>query len=461
MNEARRYLVTLLLVLAYTLNSADRQLIAIIAQPLKVDLGLSDTQLGLLMGPAFAALYAFSGLALARLAERISRLNILVVVMVLWSGLTALCGAAVRFPQLLLRMGVGMTEAGCTPAAHSMLADYFRREERATALSIYSCGISLGYIVSAVLGGYLTLHYSWRAACLVLGAAGLLLATALKLLVREPVRAPVAERPGIRNEARELGAVARALLPRWPLANIVLGVTIGAFVSQGSWAFIPAFFNRAFGLDYATIGLLAGLTGGVAVGLGLVAGGPLADRLARRSVRWYAYLPALGLGIAAPLLVLAFLQTDWRVTALLLGLGGLFQYLSFGPTFGVIQNVVAPRQRATASALVYAILNVVALGGGALFTGWLIDRCAAATFSHLAVATSTFGTACRGRALEPSLQLACQMTLASASRAGIMTTLLLYAWAALHYLLGARGLEQALDMREVREFQRPAPQAAH
>ncbi len=445
--RGRRYAVTLLLMLAYTLNSADRQLIAIIAQPLKTDLAISDTQLGLLVGAAFAALYALSGLPLARLAERVNRVNILAVVMVLWSGLTALCGTAVRFPQLLLlRMGVGVAEAGCTPAAHSILGDYFPPQERATALSIYSCGISLGYVVSALLGGYLTLHYSWRAACAVLGAAGLLLALVLKLLVREPARTPLTERASLAHELRELGAVARMLLTRWPLANIVLGLTLGAFAAQGSWAFIPAFFNRAYGLDYASVGVLAGLTGGVAVGLGLAAGGPLADALGRRNVRWYAYVPALGLGIAAPLLVLAFLQRDWRVSAVLLGLGGLFQYLSFGPTLGVIQNVVGPRQRATATALVYAILNVVALGGGALFTGWLIDRFAAADFPHLPAVTTAFATACPGgEALEPTLRLQCRATLAQASREGIIMTLMLYAWAALHYALGARGLRRVLD----------------
>ena len=448
----RRYGVTLLLMLAYTLNSADRQLMAIIAQPLKVDLALSDTQLGLLVGAAFAALYAFSGLPLARLAERHSRVDILAAVMLVWSGLTAMCGAALRFPQLLLlRMGVGVAEAGCTPAAHSILADYFAPAERATALSIYSCGISLGYVVSAMLGGYLTLHYGWRTACAVLGGAGLVLALLLKLLVREPQRAPLAARATLSDELREVGAVARSLLLRWAPVNLILGVTISAFASQGSWAFIPAFFTRAFGLDYGTVGLLAGATGGVAVGVGLVAGGPLADRLARRSVRWYGYVPALGLALATPLLILAFVQQDWRLTALLLGLGSLLQYLSFGPTFGVIQNVVAPRQRATATALVYAILNVVALGGGALFTGWLIDHFAAADFMRLPGVTASFGSACRGQALEPALQLQCRAALAQASREGILTTLLLYAWAAVHYALGARGLERTLGTRVMPE----------
>jgi predicted MFS family arabinose efflux permease len=445
--------VTLLLMLAYTLNSADRQLIAIIAQPLKIDLAISDTQLGLLVGAAFAALYALSGLPLARLAERVSRVNILAVVMVLWSGLTALCGTAVRFPQLLLmRMGVGVAEAGCTPAAHSILGDYFPPRQRATALSIYSCGISLGYIVSAVLGGYLALHYSWRAACAVLGVAGVLLALGLKLLVPEPTRASLAERATLAHELRELVAVARVLFTRWPLVNIVLGLTIGAFAAQGSWAFIPAFFNRAYGLDYASVGVLAALTGGVAVGLGLAAGGPLADALGRRSVCWYAYLPALGLGIAAPVLVLAFLQRDWRVSAVLLGVGGLFQYLSFGPTLGVIQNVVGPRQRATASALVYAMLNVVALGGGALFTGWLIDRFAAADFPRLSAVSPTFAAACPGgQPLEPGLRLPCRATLAQASREGIVTTVLLYVWAALHYALAARGIKEALGSQMRRQ----------
>ncbi len=445
----QRYVVTLLLMLAYTLNSADRQLLAIIGQPIKLDLQLSDTQFGFLVGTAFASLYTFSGIPVARLAERFKRVNILCTMMILWSGLTALCGAAMRFSQLLgLRMAVGVAEAGCTPPAHSIISDYFPPRERATALSIYSCGISLGYILSAMLGGYLALHYGWRVACVALGLPGLLVAIGVKLLVREPARPRLPEPAALTTELQQLGLVCRTLLLRRPLAHFFAGVTIAAFASQGSWAFIPAFFNRVFDLNYGTVGIVAALTGGVAVGAGLVSGGPLADRLARNSLRWYAYVCAAGLAISTPLFVLAFIQRQWLTTAALLGVASFFQYLSFGPTFGVIQNAVEPRQRATATALVYVVLNVVALGGGALFTGWLIDRFAEIDFHSAAAHAASFRVQCPGgqaRQSEPEvIRWLCRSTLARASREGIIVTVLLYAWASIHYFLGARGLENEL-----------------
>ena len=460
--------------LAYTLNSADRTLIAIIGQPLKVDLKLSDTQLGLLVGPAFAALYAFSGIPIARLAERFNRVKIIFLVMTLWSALTALCGITTSFAQLLLlRVGVGFGEAGCTPPAHSLLSDYFAAARRATALSIYSCGISLGYVLSAMAGGYMALHHGWRAACLVVGLPGVLVAVIIKLYVKEPPRGAFEPRcPGagqhqsrLRQELAELTAVARTLFCRWPTANLVLGVIIASFASQGCWAFVPAFFNRAFQLDYATIGFVTGLTGGVAVGVGLLGGGFIADALGRRSARWYALVPAIALSVSLPLYIGAFLQSDWRRTAVLLGVAGFFQYISFGPTFGVIQNVVAVRRRATATALVYVLLSVVALAGGALFTGWLIDHFAQFNFNHADAGTmvksfelmrsapsagsSSFQLSCPGGDATAmagnAMHAACRTALALSSRQGILATVLLYGWAALHYALGAIGLREEMS----------------
>jgi predicted MFS family arabinose efflux permease len=465
--NAYRYAVALLLMLAYTLNSADRTLIAIIGQPLKVDLKLSDTQLGLLVGPAFALLYAFSGIPIARLAERFNRVNIIFLVMTLWSGLTALCGITTSFAQLLLlRVGVGFGEAGCTPPAHSLLSDYFDATRRATALSIYSCGISIGYIISAMVGGYVALHHGWRAACLVVGLPGIAIAIIIKRCVQEPPRGASGLRSSnwLREELTELTAVARTLFCRWPTANLVLGVIIASFASQGCWAFVPAFFNRGFQLDYATIGIVTGLTGGAAVGVGLLCGGFIADALGSRSAKWYALVPALALAISLPLYVGAFVQSDWRRTAVLLGIAGFFQYISFGPTFGVIQNVVAVRRRATATALVYVLLSVVALAGGALFTGWLIDHFAQFNFNHadadtmpksfelmrsgLAAGGASFQLSCPGGEASAiagaAMQAACRATLALSSRQGILVTVLLYGWAALHYVFGAIGLSKEL-----------------
>jgi predicted MFS family arabinose efflux permease len=451
--------VVLLLTLAYTLNSADRTLIAIIGQPLKVDLNLTDAQLGVLIGTAFATLYAFSGLPIARLAERFNRVIIISTALAVWSALTALCGTAANFTQLLmLRMAVGVGEAGCTPPAHSLISDYFAPSRRSTALSIYSCGISFGYILSAIVGGYAASHYGWRTACLLVGLPGIGVALLLRWLIKEPPRGhsdpPMISRPalpssrlGFADELEEVMQVARTLFLKRPIANMLVGLIVASFAAQGSYAFVPAYFSRAFGLDYATIGIISAVTGGATVGLGLAAGGVLTDALGARNAKWYALVPACGLIIALPLYVLAFLQADWRVSALFLSTAGFFQYLSFGPTVGVVQNIVDSHRRATATALVFILLTVVCLGFGPPFTGWLIDGLAEHNFSALGLDGSfklMCGSGKAPAAASAVLKQACESTLALSSRQGIIATVLLYAWAAIHYLVGAIGLSREI-----------------
>jgi MFS family permease len=454
---ARRPLVLVLLMLVYTCNSADRSLIPIIGQAMKADLKLSDTQLGLLAGTAFAALYALSGIPIARLAERFSRVNILAAAVALWSTLTMLFALSGSFVQLIVvRIGVGIGEAGCSPCAHSLISDYYDRSRRTTALSVYSCGLSLGYLFVSTVGGYVTLHAGWRSACVVVGLPGVAVALLLKWLVAEPPRGvaegraatAAAPAPGfaLGHELRELGAVARALFLAWPAANIILGLTVASFASYGSWAFLPAYFHRAFGIDYATLGVALGLAGSVPVGLGTLAGGVLTDFMGAKSARWYALVPAAGLLAATPFYLAALVQREWTAAAVLLAIPGFFQYIALGPSFGVVQNVVSVRQRATATALLFVCLNVLALGGGPLFTGWLIDHLAQGYFAHSGAGTSgaAFRAVCPGGAAPagaaPALAGACARALAQASRTGILVTLTFYLWAAAHYLAAALGL---------------------
>jgi predicted MFS family arabinose efflux permease len=253
------------------------------------------------------------------------------------------------------------------------------------------------------VGGYAASHYGWRTACLVVGLPGVGVALLLRWLIKEPPRGhsdpltnstttqfPAESRPavptrsiGFPDELREVMQTARTLFLKRPIANMLAGLIVASFAAQGSYAFVPAYFSRAFGLDYATIGIISAITGGAAVGLGLAAGGVLTDALGARDAKWYALVPAGGLIIALPLYVLAFLQADWRMSALFLGAAGFFQYLSFGPTVGVVQNVMDSRRRATATALVYILLTVICLGFGPPFTGWLIDHLAELNFSAL------------------------------------------------------------------------------
>jgi hypothetical protein len=242
---------------------------------------------------------------------------------------------------------------------------------------------------------------------------------------------------------------------------MVLGVTIGAFAAYGFYAFVPPYFSRSFSLGYATIGVIAGLAGGVSVGIGIAAGGFIADALAKRDARWYALVPAIGGIIAVPLYCCAVLQADWKAATWLLAIAGFFQYASLGPTFGVVQMVVDQRRRATATALLYICLNVFALGGGPLFTGWVIDRFAEANFASQNVpqvsreaAGASFTISCPGgtarAAAGTELISACQSALASATRRGILVTLLFFGWACIHYILASVGIAKALKAAALR-----------
>lgn len=450
-----RRVVVLLLTAAYTFNSMDRSIISILAPSIKADLQLTDTQLGLLGGTAFALLYGLGGLPIARLAERVSRVNIMTVALIVWSSLTAMCALAASFGQLLLiRAGVGIAEAGCSPSAHSLISDYVAPSRRASALSIYTCGISLGYILAAALGGYLAQHAGWRMACAAVGLPGILTALIIKGAVREPPRggvdAPELPPFSMRHEFAELRAVASALLFDRPILHMVLALTLGAFAAYGFYYFIPAYFRREFELDSASVGLISAVSGGLAVGLGILAGGALSDFLARWSARWYALVPAIGGMISLPLYVLALVAPGWKGAATALSLGGFFWYASLGPTFGVVQNVVDARRRATATAFLYICLSMLALGLGPLFVGWVIDRFAESSFAASATAhsfreTCPGGTAVAGAAV--TVQEACRSALALGSRRGLLLTMGFFAWAVGHYFLAAFGLKKTLTGR--------------
>jgi MFS family permease len=482
-STAYKRAVTLLLMTAYAFNSMDRSIISIIGQSMKLDLGLTDTQLGLLGGTAFALLYAFGGIPIARLAERFNRVNIITAALMIWSSLSALCGVAVGFTQLMfIRMGVGVAEAGCSPPAHSLISDYFEPSRRTSALSIYSCGSSIGYLLAAVAGGYVAQHFGWRAACAIVGLPGIVIAIIIKIFVQEPPRGyselvrtsrdaldssptagPAATTSSLRTELCELTVVAKALIVDRPVLHMVLGLTIGGFGAYGLYAFVPSYFSRAFGLGYATIGIIAGVSGGVAVGIGVLTGGFIADSLAKRSARWYALVPAVGTLIAVPFYLLSVLQPDWMTAAGLLSIAGFFQYASLGPTFGVVQNVVDKRRRATATALLYVCLSVLALGGGPLFTGWAVDRFAEADFDQSQGGhRSSFKAACPGGTAAASAgaetRSACRTTLALATQRGILVTLLFFPWASLHYLLAAVGIRKSLQAAALRNVAAAASQ---
>ena len=494
-----RTLVLTLLVVAYTLNFVDRTIISTIGQAIKVDLKITDTQLGLLGGLYFALLYTLLGIPIARLAERFSRVNIISAAILIWSGFTALCGTAGSFATLAAyRFGVGFGEAGLSPPAHSLISDFFEPKKRASALAIYAFGIPMGSMFGAVVGGYLAQNFSWRVAFMLVGLPGVLVAIAIKLLIKEPARghsevdqsaaaiaARVPAKASLTGELKELWAVTKVLFGKWPVANMVFGVTLASFGSYGWGQFVPPLFARAYGdpsghatwtwmqflaspsgdykLDLAKIGLITGLVGGISSGIGTILGGVITDRMAKSSPRWYALTPAIGLTIATPIYIFAYLQQSWQATALILLIPGIFHYTYLGPTFGVVQNMVETRRRATAAALLLFFLNLIALGGGPPFTGWMIDHFAQFNFTHVGehsiwatiqqisagnTAGHEFVQACPGGAAPKGSAIAladhCRTSLVGATRSGVIISICFLLWAAFHYLLGSFGLVKAL-----------------
>jgi MFS family permease len=486
-SESYKRLVLATLTLVYALNFIDRTILGIIGQPMKESLGITDNQLGLLGGLAFALLYTVLGVPIARLAERFSRVNIIAVCIALWSAFTALCGAAPNFAVMLaMRVGVGIGEAGCSPPAHSLISDYYEPKRRASALSVYAFGIPVGGMLGAVLGGFIAQYLNWRMAFFIVGAPGLLVALALKLIVKEPPRghSEVEARPAlpedvtpeeepaaprrsfageIAYEVRELAAVAWRIFGTWGFLNMALGVMLASFAGYGAGAFSSPYFIRTFGLGLALVGGLFGVIGGVSSGAGTLVGGFVTDWLSKRSAAWYALVPGFGLAIALPIYLLAFTRTNWQAAAWILLLPGIFQYTYLGPTFGVIQNAVDQRRRATATAVLFLFLNLIALGGGPPFTGWLIDQFAQFNFTHpgahsiLATlprlahgeaAGTLFSDLCPGglpkKGAAAALTAACKPTLVRATQEGLIVVFFFYGWGALHYFLAALTLAKDL-----------------
>lgn len=376
--NAPRLLLWLLLIV-YTFNFIDRQIVNILAEPIARELQLSDTQIGLMTGIAFALLYTLLGLPIARYSDRPStnRIALISVSLTIWSVMTALCGLAQNFVQLLLaRVGVGIGEAGCTPAAHSLISDVVPKEKRASALAFYSLGIPIGSLLGLLIGGQLADRVGWREAFMIVGLPGVLLAVVLMLVLRDP------RRGAIMIAAKATQPVPQALSNREALAAImtsrafVLLLTAGSaasFLSYGKGTWTTIFFQRTHGLSPGEVGLWFGIWGGIAGIAGTLLGGWLADRYGRENRRHVLTAPAIGMVVAAPLAFAAYFATDWRIALALLMIPTLLNSLYYGPLYSSVQGLVPPAARAVATATLLFGQNLIGLGFGPLFFGMLSD----------------------------------------------------------------------------------------
>jgi len=439
--------VLAILVAVCTSNFIDRTIVSVLGEAIKADLKLADWQLGVLGGLSFAVFYTVLGIPIARLAERRNRVKIIAASVFVWSLMTALCGGAAVYWQLLLcRIGVGVGEAGCTPPSHSVISDYFGPARRATALSIYSLGIPLGHLFGALAGGWIAMTLDWRVAFVLVGVPGMVLAVVVRFGIKEPPRGNAEPGRPAADTAPPFKDVLKVLFRQRAFIHLAIGAGLVSFVGYGVGQFISPYLVRAFGFDYAQAGLVLGLIGGVSAGIGTLMGGPIADWAAKRDLRWYAWTPAVGLVIAAPLYMLGYLQTDARLAVAILLIPGLFHYLYLGPTFGVVHSMVEPRMRASTTALLLLILNLIGLGLGPSAVGALSDLFAAHLFGGFGL--GEFTAACPGGRAPPggaaALADACSYSLATGLRYAIVASLFVLFWAAAHFWLASRTLRQAI-----------------
>ncbi|WP_276390389.1 spinster family MFS transporter [Eudoraea chungangensis] len=368
-----KWYVLFILTLVYTFSFIDRQILVILSEPIKSELGLSDTQLGLLTGLAFAALYVILGLPIARIADKGNRKNIIVISISLWSFMTAISGAVSSFTQLLLaRIGVGIGEAGGSPPSHSIISDYFPPKKRATAFAIYSLGIYIGILIGFVIGGFIAKHYGWRITFYTIGIPGLLLAIVLYFTVKEPTKGQLDSLKS-HIELPTLKQVYKILFGYKSFVYAALGTGFIAFGQYGITNFLPSFLQRIHGMDLAVAGYVLGLVLGVGGGLGVFLGGYLSDRLGLKDLRWYLWGPMIS-GFLSLIFVLLLIFSDqiiWVIAGLFLTV--FFASFYLAPVIGITHSLVNAKMRAIASSILFFILNFIGLGFGPLTIGFLSD----------------------------------------------------------------------------------------
>lgn len=365
-----------LLLIVYIFNFIDRQIVNILAEPIARDLKLSDTQIGLMTGLAFALFYTVLGLPIARYADRptTSRPRLIALALAVWSGMTALCGVAQNYAQLLLaRIGVGVGEAGCTPAAHSLISDIVPKERRASALAFYALGIPIGTLLGMIIGGQLADAVGWRRAFVVVGLPGVALALVVAFLLRDPRRHETAAERAAAPAALSNRETLRLIFGSRALMLLVAAASFAAFLSYGKTTWATIFFQRTHALSPGEVGLYFGLVNGLSAIAGTWLGGRIADGWGAANRRHVLTAPALGLLIAAPLAFLGYSAPTWQSALLILALPTLLNSLYYGPTYSAVQGLVKPQARAMAAAVLLFFQNLIGLGLGPLFFGMLSD----------------------------------------------------------------------------------------
>ncbi len=378
-SKSYRTFAIILLTIVYGFNFIDRQIVGILAPFIQKDLGLTNTELGLLIGLAFAIFYTLVAIPIAWLADRYSRVNILSIALATWSSFTALTGLATNFIQIgIARMGVGIGEAGGSPPSHSIISDLYPKEERASALGIYSMGIPLGvmaaYFATAMLMGASGEEVNWRRIFIFLGLTGVVLAAIVKLTLREPSRGAMEFNDQIQIEKPPFMESLKTLLKIPALWAMCLGIAFGSFVSYATSAFHTKYLVALDpSYDFKTLVIILGVMNGTTYAGGAFFGARLADKWGKKDIRAYGWLPAISIALCLPIGMGAWWSSSIEMNLVFSTLFLLFLGVYLGPSFAIAQTLAPISMRAMSTALFFFILNMIALGGGPTFAGWLID----------------------------------------------------------------------------------------
>lgn len=375
-SSSYRYLALGMFTLTYTVNFVDRQVLSILQEPIKHDLGLSDSQLGLLTGFAFAMFYLLMGFPIASLADKSNRKRIVVSCLSIWSTMTMLCGLAANYWQLLLaRMGVGIGEAGCSPPLHSMISDIFPKEERGMAFGFYNTGVNLGILIGFLLGGWINQFFGWRVALLVVGVPGLVIALIFHLVIKEPKR--TCESPSQDNKPNTsykhiLTLFATHPVLRWvALASVFCGIS-----GYGLLNWTPSFLMRSFDISPGMVGTYLALFVGVGGGVTTFAVGLLGDKLGQRGPHWYLWIAGICFALSIPALLVMFTAQSAMSAIWAFAIPGLVIQCYVAPVLAVTHAIVPSQARAMASAFLLFAINLIGLGVGPVLVGLISDMLA-------------------------------------------------------------------------------------
>ncbi|MPW22331.1 MFS transporter [Paraburkholderia sp. CNPSo 3157] len=433
--------VLLLVTVIYAFSFMDRVLMSIAAPAVKAQMHLSDAQLGLLIGLAFALLYTLLGIPIARLAERFNRVIIVAVTATIWSLMTVGCGTAASYVQLLaFRTGVGIGEAGATPAAYSLLSDYFPDKRRSLVFALYAAGVPFGVLIASFVAAPLVKSQGWQHAFFYVGAPGVVLGLLAYLTIKEPARAAATKAGG--DSVPKFSAVLRAMASTSASRHMIVAVILGMFAMSAIILFLPIYFARVYGMNFAQAGISFGLIGGVGGIIGNVISGYLADRLGKRNPVWNGRIPALGCMAASVLAGLAFLQPQAAPCVALLVVFAVCMNFWNGPSFAVILSLLEPRMRATASALTLSAMALLGQGLGPWYSGVISD-----VFARHLFGRPDFAQMCvLARHAAPGTPAQVPADIAalchSATTTGLQYAMLTIApvllWAAVHYRIAGR-----------------------